>query len=233
MERFIKGGCYVVVKASEWEAFAVMCDAAGITWGGRRVKVSEYAPAPLKQGRPIRVFVFSGGMRWAPADSPKSKDIPTVGFRNLKPLTEIADRAVITSEGREITARLIAEKRTIKTATATCSPEDTYRFGPGAVLAMFRALETEEDRLLAMDLIGEERIRQIESQIPNICDLIGMPRKNGAATAMDDIGDLIVKGIEAALKPLGAVVITQGPTYCGKSKITEALDEAAAEDKKP
>ena len=31
MERFIKGGCYVVVKASDWKAFAAMCAAAGIT----------------------------------------------------------------------------------------------------------------------------------------------------------------------------------------------------------
>jgi hypothetical protein len=210
LERFIKGGCYVVVKASDWKAFAEMCDAAGITWGGRREKISEYEPLPLKEGRPIRVFVFGGGMRWASADAPKSIDMPVVGFRNLKPLTEIADRAVITSEGRKITARLIADKRTVKTSTATCSPEDTYRFGPGALLAMFRALETEEDRTLAMDLIGEERMRQLEAEIPIIREIFSAPRKASPEPNMDAIGDLIAKGLEEALKPLGAKVIVVG-----------------------
>jgi hypothetical protein len=223
LERFIKGGCYVVVKVSDWKAFAGMCDAAGITWGGRREKVSEYEPAPLKQGRPIRVFAFGGRLRWAPVNSPKSIDMPIIGFQNLRPLTEIADRVVITSDWHTITARLIAEKRTIKTAAATCSPEDIYRFGPGALLAMFRALETDADRTLAMNLIAEERVRQLEPEIPNVRDLVGMP-KHGAPLAADKMGAVLA---EALSNIFGAevVVVNEGELRKGKSPIMRLIGE--------
>jgi len=224
MERFIKGGCYVVVKASDWKAFAAMCDAAGITWGGRRQKASEYAPAPLNEGRPIRVLVVAGGMRWARVGTPTTRDVPIVGFRDLKPLAEIADRAVITSSEHTITARLIAEKRTIKTTVATCSPDDTYRFGPGALLAMFRALETEEDRTLAMDLIGEERIRQLEPEIPHIRMLLGRPVKHSAPCAADEIGDLLAQGL-SNIFGTKVVVVNEGEPRRGKSPIMRLIED--------
>ena len=212
MERFIKRECYVVVHPVEWKAFAAICDAAGVKWAGRGCAISEYTPSPIECGRPVRmVAAYLGsafvGLNWSGVDSLKTSDIPVIGFRRLKPLTEIVDKAVITAHGREITARLISGKHTTKMAIATCAPEDTFRFGPGAVLAMFRALQNEEDRTLAMDLIGEERIRQLEPRIPNVRDLVGKAKKRSAPPSMDAIGEMIVKGIEAALKPLGAKVI--------------------------
>ena len=190
MERFIKRECYVVVHPVEWKAFAAICDAAGVKWAGRGCAISEYTPAPIECGRPVRmVAAYLGsafvGLNWSGVDSLKTSDIPVIGFRRLKPLTDIVDKAVITAHGREITARLISGKHTTKMAIATCAPEDTFRFGPGAVLAMFRALQTEEDRLLAMDLIGKERVRQLEPRIPNIRGLVGKAKKRSAPPSME------------------------------------------------
>ena len=221
MDRFIKGGHYVVVKPKGWDAFAEMCDMAGLAWGRRGDKVSEYAPKPLHEGKPVRVVVKDGMLLWARVDSPKRFDLPVMGFQNLKPLTVRADRAVITTEDNTTTARLIAGKRTIKTTTATCSPEDVNRFGPGAVLALFRTLETEEDRILAMDLIGNERIKQLEPEIPNIRDLV-RDMKNMADAVK--LGEMLA---EALSNIFGAqvVVVHEGETRQGKSPIMRLIED--------
>ena len=241
MERFIKGGCYVVVKASEWDAFAAMCDEAGLGWGPRRTKASEYTPRPISEGKPLRVFALDGILLYASVSSPKTRDIPVMGFQNLKPITETADRAVLKATGRMITARLIAGRREVKITEATCSPDDTYRFGPGAMLALFRALGTEEDRVLALNLIAEERLNQLEATIPNVRDLVSdltgvpakhCPAKNNPAPGADDVSDLIAKALSATLGK-DVLVIRQGPVYPGKSAflqmVEDAIQTAAAE----
>ena len=227
MERFIKRECYVVVHPDEWKAFAAMCDAAGLKWGGKGCAISEYTPALIERGRPVRmVAAYLGsafvGLSWCSVDSPKTSDVPTIGFRRLKPATEIVDKAVITAHGCEITARLISGKHTTKMAIATCSPEDTFRFGPGAVLAMFRALQTEEDRMLAMDLIGEERIRQLEPEIPNVRDLVG-GKKNTAD--VDMLGGMLADALSTAFGTK-VVVVHEGEARPCKSPILRMVKEA-------
>lgn len=223
MERFIKGGHYVVVKPKDWGAFAEMCNAAGLTWGRRRQKVSEYAPKPVGEGKPLRVVVVDGVMLWAPADAPKRFDFPVMGFQNLKPLTKQTDRVVITSEGREITARLIAGKRTIKTTKATCSPDDVNHFGPGALLAMYRALETEADRELAIDLIREDRNKRLGRVYPKACNSVRC-KKNTA-----DADQLAATLAEALSNVFGAqvLVIHEGESRPGRTRFLQAAEEAA------
>lgn len=53
-------------------------------------------------------------------------------------------KIVITSDGRVTTARLIDGEQTIKTATATCSPNDKFDFNQGAGLAFGRLIVTPE-----------------------------------------------------------------------------------------
>ena len=55
-------------------------------------------------------------------------DIPAPSIRKI----------IITTDGRVTTARLIEGKKTVKTATATCSPEDEFNFEYGAALACSR-----------------------------------------------------------------------------------------------
>ena len=222
MEWFIKRECYVVVHPAEWKAFAAMCDAAGVKWGAKGCAISEYTPALIERGRPVRmVAAYLGsafvGLNWSSVDSPKTSDVPTIGFRRLKPATEIVDKAVITAHGREITARLISGKHTTKMAIATCSPEDTFRFGPGAVLAMFRALQTEEDRMLAMDLIGEERIRQLEPEIPNVRDLVGKAKKRRTSSDAAEIAGMLAQALSEAFGV--AVEMVAGKPQRGKSAL--------------
>ena len=240
MERFLKGGCYMAVRPAEWGAFAAMCDAAGLTWGAR-MRVSEYTPSSIREGKPYRLLVADGGLLGASVNAPKMRDIPVMGFQNLKPLAEAADKAVIKTTGRMITARLIAGRREVKITEATCSPDDTYRFGPGAMLALFRALGTEEDRVLALNLIAEERLNQLEATIPNVRDLVSdltgvpakhCPAKNNPAPGADDVSDLIAKALSATLGK-DVLVIRQGPVYPGKSAflqmVEDAIQTAAAE----
>ena len=155
--------------------------------------------------------------------------MPVVDFRNLQPLTEIADRAVITSDRRAITARLISDKRKVKTTKAICSPDDTYRFGTGSLLEMFRALETEEDRALAMNLIAEERIRQLEPTIPNVRDLVrdltDLPKKHSPARGADELGDLLAEALSNAFGTK-VIMIRQGPVHHGKSAFLRMVEDA-------
>ncbi len=224
MERFIRGDCYVVVKAKDWGEFAGMCDSAGVGWGPRRTKASEYTPRPIMEGKPLRVFVLDGILLHASPSSPKTRDIPVMGFQNLKPLSVPANAATILSDGVRVTAHLIANGQVIRSRNATCSPEDTFRFGPGAVLAMFRALQTEEDRVLAMDLIGEERIRQLEPEIPNVRDLVG--GKKNAADA-DMLGGMLADALSTAFGTK-VVVVHKGETRSGKSPFLHMVEEALA-----
>jgi len=62
----------------------------------------------------------------------------------VKPITPAARKIVITADGRVTTARLIVGKRTIKTATATCSPSDEFSFETGARLAFDRLVLCKE-----------------------------------------------------------------------------------------
>lgn len=225
MERFINGGCYVVVKAPNWPSFTEMCDAAGLTWGASRARVSGYEPEPINAGRPVRAFVFEGKVLWAPVSAPKTRDIPVVGFQNLKPLAKRATGAGIVSDGVRVTARLFAGAETVNTARAACSPNDTFRFGPGAMLAMFRALETEEDRTLAMDLIGEERIKQLEPEIPHIRTLLGRPAKHSTPSREDDISGLLAEALSNVFGTQ-VVVVQEGETRRGKSPIMRLIEDA-------
>lgn len=49
-------------------------------------------------------------------------------------------KIIITTDGKTTTARLMEDKTTIRTATATCSPDDTFDFDKGARLAFDRLL---------------------------------------------------------------------------------------------
>ena len=54
--------------------------------------------------------------------------------------THAEPKIVITSDGQTVTAKKYAGKKVVNTATATCSPRDTYNFDTGAKLAMQRML---------------------------------------------------------------------------------------------
>lgn len=139
----------------------------------------------LRDGKRAAVYLFR--MRLATPDE----------IRLVKPEP---NKAIITANEREITARLIADKQTVCEGKATCSPDDAYRFGPGAVLALFRTLESDEDRDLAMNLIGEERMRQWEPRIPNIREMVGARRKGGSSVKMaQEIAGMVLEAIAAGL----------------------------------
>lgn len=53
-------------------------------------------------------------------------------------------KIVITTDGTETHARLYEENKLVKTATAKCSPDDTFDFAEGARLAFERLRESEE-----------------------------------------------------------------------------------------
>lgn len=65
-------------------------------------------------------------------------------WHKVKPITPATRKIVITTDGRVTTARLIDGKRTIKTATATCSPSDEFSFETGARLAFDRLVLCKE-----------------------------------------------------------------------------------------
>lgn len=221
MDRFIKGSHYVVVKSKDWDAFAEMCDAAGLRWGRRHQKISEHMPWPLYEGKPIRVVVVGGMVLWSRANAPKAFNYPVMGFQNLKPLTKQANGAGIVSDGITVNARLFAGGETVSTGAATCSPDDTFRFGPGAMLAMFRSLETEEDRVLAMDLIKNERIKQLEPEFPRIRDLV-----RGWENAADavDLGEIVAEVLSDVLDAQ-VVVVNEGKPRQGKSPIMRLIED--------
>lgn len=52
------------------------------------------------------------------------------------------NKIVITTNGKEVLARLYGGNKVIKTATAKCSPEDTFNFETGAKLAYDRLMTT-------------------------------------------------------------------------------------------
>ncbi len=225
MERFLKGECYVVVKSEDWDAFARECDDAGLLWHGGQ-KVSEFESPELgmarRIGEAIRALVLGGRLCWANVDEPKSFELPVVGFRNLKPLpVEPADREIITSDGATITARLLNMKRTTTTATATCSPKDTFRFGPGALLAMYRALDNDGDRMLAMDLIWKEALKQLEAEFPGIGDLVFGEAPSAEARML---GEFIADGLSMALGEPFSVIA--GEPRRGASWIAHAIEAA-------
>jgi hypothetical protein len=145
-----------------------------------------------------------------------------MGFKQLKPLTKRANGAGIVSNGIRVTARLFAGAETVSTAAATCSPDDTFRFGPGAMLAMFRALETEADRVLAMDLIRDERIKQLEPEIPNIRDLV-RGKKNTADA--DKMGAVIAQALSNAFGTK-VVLVREGESRPGKSPMMRLIEDA-------
>lgn len=224
MERFIKGGHYVVVKPKDWDAFAEMCDNAGLTWGRRRQKVSECAPWPLREGKPVRVVVLGDMVLWAQANAPKSFNYPVMGFQNLKPLAKQANGAGIVSNGITVTARLFAGSETVNTAAATCSPDDTFRFGPGAVQALFRTFETEEDRILAMDLIKNERIKQLEPELPNIRDLVRGRKNTAGGVDADRLGEIVAEALSNVFGAQVVVVHEGEPRQC-KSPIMRLIED--------
>lgn len=197
MERFLKRECYVVVHPEEWKAFTEMCDASGVKWSGRGCAISEYTPLDVEQGRPVRVLASPGWsdsvrLVWSSVSTPKVHHLPIIGFKRLRP---IADKAVITSHGREVTARLLSGKRTFSNATATCSLDDSFRFGPGAMLALYRTLESEKDRKLALELIGNERIRQLEPRKVHYRTLVGLGLKPGTPLDAAEIANLLAKAL--------------------------------------
>lgn len=53
-------------------------------------------------------------------------------------------KIVITTDGTETHARLYEENKLVKTATAKCSPEDTFDFATGARIAFIRLFEGRE-----------------------------------------------------------------------------------------
>lgn len=248
MKRFLNGEFYVVVHPGEWKSFVEMCDEAGLLWSGLNSRVSDFVPAAIQKGRPVRVSVYRSnpnGVRltWTSVDSVNTRGIPTVGFRRLKPIEAQPNRAVISSNGRSIMVQLLSPSgRTLKQTVADCSPDDEFRFGPGALLALFRALETEEDRMLAMDLIGNERIRQLEPDIPNVRELLGLDSKGGSGMDAIDVVRLLAG---ALAETFGAAVelaidesepgkshfkmrLVQGESHPGKSAVVKKLFKEGA-----
>lgn len=61
-------------------------------------------------------------------------------------------KIIITTDGTTTTARLIEGKTTIKTATAKCSPEDTFDFDKGARLAFDRLVPRKGDGCLEIEV---------------------------------------------------------------------------------
>jgi hypothetical protein len=84
----------------------------------------------------------------------------------VKPITPAARKIVITADGRVTTARLIVGKRTIKTATATCSPSDEFSFETGTRLAFIRLI-----RPAHFDFV-HERIADLREAIDKLDDEI-------------------------------------------------------------
>ena len=54
------------------------------------------------------------------------------------------NKIVITSDGEKTLARLYDGKKVVKTATAKCSPDDTFNFETGATIAFDRLFEKHE-----------------------------------------------------------------------------------------
>lgn len=87
-------------------------------------------------------------------------------------------KIVITSDGKETLARLYDGKKVIKTATAKCSPKDTFDFAEGARIAYDRLMGKEKAKFIPHieDLIGGEKIHYGNLGDPtNFKDAIGRP----------------------------------------------------------
>lgn len=69
--------------------------------------------------------------------------IDTNNWTFVQPMfTSLYGKIVITSDGKTTAAQLYRDEELIKTATAKCSPDDTYNFEFGTRLAMDRLMES-------------------------------------------------------------------------------------------
>ena len=64
----------------------------------------------------------------------------------VKGLAPLDKKIVITTDGKVTTAKLYEDGKNVKTATAKCSPEDTFDFGIGAKLALERLTAAEKPK---------------------------------------------------------------------------------------
>lgn len=67
-------------------------------------------------------------------------------WSKVKCLAPLDKKIVITTDGKVTTAKLYEDGKTVKTATAKCSPEDTFDFGVGAKLALERLTAPEKPK---------------------------------------------------------------------------------------
>jgi hypothetical protein len=114
------------------------CEKRGIRWPSSRSATFASYDETNHAGKKRTKIAIRGNKLYYRCDYDQLDDcIEAVPFSIIFPATSTR-KIVITTDGRVTTARLIDGKRTIKTATATCSPEDEFNFEYGAALACSR-----------------------------------------------------------------------------------------------
>ncbi len=129
----------------EYNKLMRICEGSGLYWG------SLTKPTSIDLFVSGRTFAVRGDhlaycsniecsngeikSAYCPDPCPHRNNVPFSAIDIPAPTTR---KIIITTDGRVTTARLIEGKQTIKTATATCSPEDTFDFNRGAALACSR-----------------------------------------------------------------------------------------------
>lgn len=86
-------------------------------------------------------------------------------------------KIVITSDGKETLARLYDGKKVIKTATAQCSPDDTFDFKTGAMLAFERLMNDGKKPLTFREKLKQEHPEKLKVTYGGGCK--GCPKDYG------------------------------------------------------
>ena len=127
---------------------------------GDKVKAKEYAPyvyttngwvgtVTSTVGDDI-IYVWGEPLIGTPTKYSRGFDVECKYF-DLVPRSNLAQKVVITSDGKTTAAALYNGKERVKTAKAECSPEDTFSLATGARLALDRLFEERADEPQGMD----------------------------------------------------------------------------------
>lgn len=108
----------------------------------------------LRNGHNCFLKCKSGNGRWGHSDG-------------LEFLQKCTQKIVITTDGTETLARLYEGKKVVLTATAKCSPDDTFNFDTGAKLAF--------ERLMEKKRIADLTVKTLE-RISEACKKIQFPK---------------------------------------------------------
>lgn len=93
----------------------------------------------------------------------------------FEPVT--AQKIVITSDGKETLARLYDGGKVVKTATAKCSPDDTFDFDVGAKLAFERLMNEGKKPLTFREKLRQEHPEKLKKTYGGGC--YGCPQNYG------------------------------------------------------